>query len=261
VCVPMCVCAFGSPLFLPLTFGLCVFLGTKSTHKISRADAYRPALSGCTRRHTNNSRRTAFVCVRRQPALGRCSFAARRGAGRCGRAPPSPGRAAGGGREQRVNLGWLASEGEQSGGQEENFANTKGAADAPATNAWTVHAPLTMPQKRAREDGDEVDVTELKDYLKAEEAKLREGSKEVLNEELIKRIKAVKALDARVRHTRLTPFTSRPQTGPLLTSASLTLDRSPRRPRMPLLWSLASRRSAVPRSRPAFASACGWSRG
>ena len=55
-----------------------------------------------------------------------------------------------------------------------------------------------MPQKRAREDADDVDVTELKDYLKGEEAKLRDGSKEVLNQELIRRIKAVKALDARV---------------------------------------------------------------
>ena len=67
-----------------------------------------------------------------------------------------------------------------------------------------------MPQKRAREDADDVDVTELKDYLKGEEAKLRDGSKEVLNQELIRRIKAVKALDARVRHTRLKPQTSRP---------------------------------------------------
>ena len=67
-----------------------------------------------------------------------------------------------------------------------------------------------MPQKRAREDADDVDVTELKDYLKGEEAKLRDGSKEVLNQELIRRIKAVKALDARVRHTRLEPQTSRP---------------------------------------------------
>ena len=55
--------------------------------------------------------------------------------------------------------------------------------------------PTTMPQKRAREDED-VDVTELKDYLKGEETKLRDGSKEVLNQELIKRIVAVKALDA-----------------------------------------------------------------
>ena len=52
-----------------------------------------------------------------------------------------------------------------------------------------------MPQKRAREDED-VDVTKLKDYLKGEETKLRDGSKEVLNQELIKRIVAVKALDA-----------------------------------------------------------------
>jgi hypothetical protein len=36
-----------------------------------------------------------------------------------------------------------------------------------------------MPQKRAREDAEDVDVTELKDYLKGEEAKLRDGSKEV----------------------------------------------------------------------------------
>ena len=53
-----------------------------------------------------------------------------------------------------------------------------------------------MP-KRASED-EAVDVTELKDYLKGEETKLRDGSKEVLNQELIKRIVAVKALDARV---------------------------------------------------------------
>ena len=37
----------------------------------------------------------------------------------------------------------------------------------------------SMPQKRAREDAEDVDVTELKDYLKGEEAKLRDGSKEV----------------------------------------------------------------------------------
>ena len=77
-----------------------------------------------------------------------------------------------------------------------------------------------MPQKRAREDADDVDVTELKDYLKGEEAKLRDGSKEVLNQELIRRIKAVKALDARVRHTRLEPQTSRPQAGRSLTRAA-----------------------------------------
>lgn len=74
-----------------------------------------------------------------------------------------------------------------------------------------------MPQKRAREDADDVDVTELKDYLKGEEAKLREGSKEVLNQELIRRIKAVKALDARVSHTRLKPQTSRLRAGRSLT--------------------------------------------
>ena len=83
--------------------------------------------------------------------------------------------------------------------------------------------------------------------------------KQVLNQELIRRIKAVKALDARVRHTRLKPQTIRPQAGRY--SHGLALDRSPRRPRTPRQWSLASHRSAVRSSPRASAWACGWSRG
>ena len=55
-----------------------------------------------------------------------------------------------------------------------------------------------MPLKRGRDGDDAVDITELKDYLKCEETKLRDGSKELLNQELIKRIEAVKALEAQV---------------------------------------------------------------
>ena len=82
---------------------------------------------------------------------------------------------------------------------------------------------------------------------------------DVLNQELIRRIKAVKALDARVRHTRLKPQTIRPQADRY--SHGLALDRSPRRPRTPRQWSLASHRSAVRSSPRASAWACGWSRG
>ena len=54
--------------------------------------------------------------------------------------------------------------------------------------------------KRGRDDKEEVvEVGELKDFLKDEEKKLRDSSKEVLNKELIERIEAAKALEARVR--------------------------------------------------------------
>ena len=53
---------------------------TASRPSVARTRTGRPALSGCTRRHS--SRRAADVAV--ASASGRCAFAARRGAGRCG---------------------------------------------------------------------------------------------------------------------------------------------------------------------------------
>lgn len=58
-----------------------------------------------------------------------------------------------------------------------------------------------MPQgtKRGRADGEqEVDVTELQNYLKSEESSLRASTKAVLNKELIARIEASKALEQRI---------------------------------------------------------------